>query len=61
MHDLITAEDIEAVWFGAAAPLALLAGRHWAERLPPAWMKRGFAVLCLLTAALMLARVGGWL
>ena len=27
MHDLITAEDIEAVWFGAAAPLALLAGR----------------------------------
>ena len=27
MHDLIIAEDIEAVWFGAAAPLALLAGR----------------------------------
>ena len=27
MHDLIAADDIETVWFGAAAPLALLAAR----------------------------------
>lgn len=27
MHDLVAGEDIETVWFGAAAPLALLASR----------------------------------
>lgn len=50
-----------ALPFAGGAVLALLAGRRWADRLPPAWMKRGFAVLSLLTAALMLARAGGWL
>jgi uncharacterized membrane protein YfcA len=50
-----------ALPFAGGAVLALLAGRRWADRLPLSWMKRGFAVLCLFTAALMLARAGGWL
>lgn len=45
-----------ALPFAGGAVLALLAGRRWADQLPPAWMKRGFAVLCVLTAVLMLAR-----
>lgn len=50
-----------ALPFAGGAVLALLAGRRWADRLPLSWMKRGFAVLCLFTAALMLERAGGWL
>lgn len=50
-----------ALPFAGGAVLALLAGQRWADQLPPAWMKRGFAALCALTAALMLARVLGWL
>ena len=40
MHDLITAEDIEAVWFGAAAPLALLAGRPAGPARTGSWPAR---------------------
>lgn len=50
-----------ALPFAGGAMAALLIGRRWADRLPAAWMKRGFAVLSLLTATLMLARAGGWL
>lgn len=50
-----------ALPFAGGAMVALLIGRRWADRLPTAWMKRGFAALCLLTAGLMLARAGGWL
>lgn len=50
-----------ALPFAGGAMVALLIGRRWADRLPSAWMKRGFAALCLLTAGLMLARAGGWL
>ena len=50
-----------ALPFAGGAVLALLAGRRWADLLPVSWMKRGFAVLSLLTAALMLARAMGWL
>lgn len=50
-----------ALPFAGGAVAALLLGRRWADRVSPRWMKRGFAVLCLLTAALMAARAGGWL
>lgn len=50
-----------ALPFAGGAMVALLIGRRWADHLPTAWMKRGFAALCLLTAGLMLARAGGWL
>lgn len=50
-----------ALPFAGGAVVALLIGQRWASRLPAIWMKRCFAALCLLTATLMLARVGGWL
>ena len=50
-----------ALPFAGGAVAALLLGRRWADRVSPRWMKRGFAVLCLITAALMAARAGSWL
>lgn len=50
-----------ALPFAGGAMLALLIAQRWADRVPAAWMKRGFALLCAITAALMLARVAGWI
>lgn len=49
-----------ALPFAGGAVAALLIGQRWANQVPTAWMKRGFATLCLLTAGLMLARASGW-
>lgn len=50
-----------ALPYAGGAVFALLAGRRWADRVPVAWMKRGFALVCLLAASMMLARLLGWL
>ena len=50
-----------ALPFAGGAVLALLIGQPWAERWPAAWLKRGFALLCMLAAGSMLVRASGWL
>jgi uncharacterized membrane protein YfcA len=50
-----------ALPFAGTAMAALLLGRRLAPHLPEAWMRRLFAAVTAAAAALLMARVLGWL
>lgn len=52
-------DPVLAAGFGGGAVFALLIGRRVAHRLPPVGLRRGFAAVSAVVAALMLARATG--